>query len=630
MKKSTSQIKDNNQSNYSSVPTVTYCSSPVNSPLRNKSSFDKERLISEPKYSNENIFEKNVKNMFININQSSNLKPRNNGIYITGLGNESNMNSDIQKSIITTTNDNTNISKSISNKEKKDKKIKPNNRLSLEPLPYIFNTNQIEDLIPISPVFSCCDQENSPKLLNKILYRQQLQEIKDSRNKTSGNEKKRNINSKVKKITVKDGPRNYINKTRELNRIKYSMNLKIETIKDFYYDYRQELKNIDFTINSIKVYKNNLENKFINEYVSQLRTLNKITLNERLKEEQQRNEIVNLKKTISNQVYKKKRLEISKFLIEKWIGLQIYIKDNVKIEDKDIKNYLNKHYKGKLLFQSVEEFDELFKKKEINNLRLIKTLNEKTEEKAGFFKILKNLQIANKEDDNYLISSISEKERLLKLLKIRNQELIKERKEVTRLRHESSHEENQIMPLISSSFTPKKEKNTTKTNIDYNKIYSRIQNTFDYIIKNDRDALIEPYESFQYINVKNKISSKALAQMKIIEIAFIFLVYYKADHIKGNEALYEQLLEEIEYNHKAIKAEKYRREEELRLMKMHEKMEAKKNRVVFKPTRQDIYSNLIYIEKIKNKERKMKKVVKKKLDIFDFLYDIDDDKINDN
>ena len=320
MKKSTSQIKDNNQSNYSSVPTVTYCSSPVNSPLRNKSSFDKERLISEPKYSNENIFEKKVKNMFININQSSNLKLRNNGIYITGLGNESNMNSDIQKSIITTTNDNTNISKSISNKDKKDKKIKPNNRLSLEPLPYIFNTNQIEDLIPISPVFSCCDQENSPKLLNKILYRQQLQEIKDSRNKTSGNEKKKNINSKVKKITVKDGPRNYINKTRELNRIKYSMNLKIETIKDFYYDYRQELKNIDFTINSIKVYKNNLENKFINEYVSQLRTLNKITLNERLKEEQQRNEIVNLKKTISNQVYKKKRLEISKFLIEKWIG----------------------------------------------------------------------------------------------------------------------------------------------------------------------------------------------------------------------------------------------------------------------------------------------------------------------
>ena len=630
MKKSTSQIKDNNQSNYSSVPTVTYCSSPVNSPLRNKSSFDKERLISEPKYSNENIFEKKVKNMFININQSSNLKPRNNDIYITGLGNESNMNSDIQKSIITTTNDNTNISKSISNKDKKDKKIKPNNRLSLEPLPYIFNTNQIEDLIPISPVFSCCDQENSPKLLNKILYRQQLQEIKDSRNKTSGNEKKKNINTKVKKITVKDGPRNYINKTRELNRIKYSMNLKIETIKDFYYDYRQELKNIDFTINSIKVYKNNLENKFINEYVSQLRTLNKITLNERLKEEQQRNEIVNLKKTISNQVYKKKRLEISKFLIEKWIGLQIYIKDKVRVEDGQIKNYLNKNYKDHLIFQSADEFDDFFKKKEINNLRLIKTLNEKTEEKAGFFKILKNLQIANKEDDNYLISSISEKERLLKLLKIRNQELIKERKEVTRLRHESSHEENQIMPLISSSFTPKKEKNTTKTNIDYNKIYSRIQNTFDYIIKNDRDALIEPYESFQYINVKNKISSKALAQMKIIEIAFIFLVYYKADHIKGNEALYEQLLEEIEYNHKTIKAEKYRREEELRLMKMHEKMEAKKNRVVFKPTRQDIYSNLIYIEKIKNKERKMKKVVKKKLDIFDFLYDIEDDKINDN
>ena len=81
------------------------------------------------------------------------------------------------------------------------------------------------------------------------------------------------------------------------------MNLKLETIKDFYYDKRQELKNIDFTINSIKAYKNSLQNKFINEYVSQLRNLNKITLNERLKEEKQRNQIVQLKKAISNMAY---------------------------------------------------------------------------------------------------------------------------------------------------------------------------------------------------------------------------------------------------------------------------------------------------------------------------------------
>lgn len=118
--------------------------------------------------------------------------------------------------------------------------------------------------------------------------------------------------------------------------------------------------------------------------------------------------------------------------------------------------------------------------------------------------------------------------------------------------------------------------------------------------------------------------------MKIIEQAFIFLVYYKSDNIKGNEDLYNKLLEEIEFDHKAIKIEKYRKEEEQRLLKLHQKMEKKKNRIVFKPTRQDNYSSLIYIEKLKSKERKMKKTVKKKLDIFDFLYDIDDDKMNAN
>ena len=118
--------------------------------------------------------------------------------------------------------------------------------------------------------------------------------------------------------------------------------------------------------------------------------------------------------------------------------------------------------------------------------------------------------------------------------------------------------------------------------------------------------------------------------MKIIELAFIYLDYYKMNNMEGNEALYKQLLEEIEQNHKIAKAQKYKKEEEQKLLEMHKKMEAKSNRVVFKPTRQDLYSSLIYIEKIKNEERKKRKKVKKKIDIFDFLYDIEDDNIPNN
>ena len=539
------------------------------------------------------------------------------------------MPSDIQRSM--TTNENSNISKSISNREKKPKVHKKLN------LPYIItNISPNEDLIPISPVFSCCDEENSPRLLNKILYRQQIQEQKNNKCKTSGNENKI-VNSKPKKVAVKDGPKNYISKTREINRLKYCINLKLENIKDFYYDYRQEIKNIDFTINSIKAYKNNLEHKFINEYVSQLRSLNKITLNERLKEEQQRNEIVRLKKSISNMSYRKKRLELNKFLIEKWIGLQVYIKDKIRMDGKQIKNYITKGNRRQSLFQSADEFEDFFKKKEINNLRLIQTLNVKTQEKAVLFKELKNVELYNIEDDNYLIKMITEKEKLLKLLKRRNSELLQERNEVKKMNSEPKFDKLSPINLDLISFTPKKDKNTNKEKdkensnkniiINYNIIYPLIQKTFDYIIANDKSSLSESEDTFRYINSINIPSTKALSQMKMIEMAYTYLIYYKMNNMEGNETLYKQLMEEIEHNHKKRKAEKYKKEEELKEYEMHKKMEEKKNRIVFK-SRKDDYSSLIYIEKIKNKERKMKKNTKKKLDIFDFLYDIDDDKIN--
>ena len=579
MKNNSSQVNNNNQSNFSSVPTYTYNSSEISSPLNDKNMLNKNRLISEHKYSNENIFKKNESKVSNNISQSYNNRQRNTGLYITEIDNYSEIPSNIQKSM--TTNENTNISKSISNKDKSQRNHK---KINLPPI--ITNIKPNEDLIPISPVFSCCNEENSPKLLNKILYRQQIKEQKNSKCKTAGNENKM-VNEKPKKVAVKDGPKNYISKIREINRLKYTINLKLENIKDFHYDYRQEIKNIDFTINSIKAYKHNLENKFINEYVNQLRSLNKITLNERLKEEQQRNEIVRLKKSISNMNFKKKRLELNKFLIEKWIGLQIYIKDKVRIDGKQIKNLIRKsNIRRQSLFQSADEFDDFFKKKEINNLRLIRTLNIKTQEKAALFKELKKAEENNITDDSYLINMIIEKQQLLKLIKRRNSELLQERKEVKKLNAQLSYDETTPINLELISFT---------------------------------------------INTITNPSAKALAQMKIIELAYTFLEYYKMNHIQGNETIYKQLMEEIEQNHKKRKADLYKKEEELKEYEMKKKMEEKKNRIVFK-SRKDIYSSLIYIEKIKNREKKKKKNKKQKLDIFDFLYDVDedDDKIDNN
>ena len=551
MKNNSSQVNNNNQSNFSSVPTYTYNSSEISSPLNDKNMLNKNRLISEHKYSNENIFKKNESKVSNNISQSYNNRQRNTGLYITEIDNYSEIPSNIQKSM--TTNENTNISKSISNKDKSQRNHK---KINLPPI--ITNIKPNEDLIPISPVFSCCNEENSPKLLNKILYRQQIKEQKNNKCKTAGNENKM-VNEKPKKVVVKDGPKNYISKIREINRLKYTINLKLENIKDFHYDYRQEIKNIDFTINSIKAYKHNLENKFINEYVNQLRSLNKITLNERLKEEQQRNEIVRLKKSISNMNFKKKRLELNKFLIEKWIGLQIYIKDKVRIDGKQIKNLIRKSgVRRQSLFQSADEFDDFFKKKEINNLRLIRTLNIKTQEKAALFKELKKAEENNITDDSYLINMIIEKQQLLKLIKRRNSELLQERKEVKKLNAQLSYDETTPINLELISFTPKKDKDKNKDKeknnqniiINYNIIYALIQKTFNYINTQDPSCLSESEDIFRYINTITNPSAKALAQMKIIELSYTFLEYYKMNHIQGNETIYKQLMEEIEQNHK--------------------------------------------------------------------------------
>jgi hypothetical protein len=261
--------------------------------------------------------------------------------------------------------------------------------------------------------------------------------------------------------------------------------------------------------------------------------------------------------------------------------------------------------------------------------------NIKMQEKNDLFKELKKVESNNIENDNYLINMIIEKEKFLKLLKQRNAELIQERKEVTKFSSSLTYNEISPINLDLISFTPKKnrdkdkEKNNQNIIINYNIIYALIQKTFDYIMSQDQACLGESEDSFRYISGIINPSSKALAQMKIIEIAYTFLIYYKMNNIQGNEILYKQLMEEIEQNHKKRKADKYKKEEELKDFEMKKKMEEKKNRIVFK-SRKDLYSSLIYIEKIKNKERKMKKKSKKKLDIFDFLYDIDDDKVDNN
>jgi hypothetical protein len=470
-----SPIKSSQSRNYSSVGTVE-TSSPKSSPMREIFSVKKK---TDPRFLNELIFENPNHNQLKGINcisQSLNIKPNNNSIYLTGIGNVN----DIKEDLIPINNSNLldihNLKRSSSKNIKK--------KISIDTLPYII-TNTSHKMNQFSPVFTCCDQELAPKLLNKFLYQQKEKESRYRQCKTVENSKKilAKQNSPEKNAVPKSS-KEYINKTRQINRIKYCMNLRNESIKEYNNNIKEQINGIDYTINSLKIYKNNLENNFLNEFIVQLRALNQAALTERLNEENLRNTLVKLKKDNYNLLAVIRKNEINKYYIEKWLGLQIYIKDGIKIPENKIPNYINKHYNGKLIIETPEEFDDFYKKKEFKSIRLIETLNHSNEEKIELFKEFKKIKQNFSEDKN-LIISVLEKEKLLSLLKIRNNDLIKEKKEILR-----NYNKSDII----------KENNKY---INYNIIYDLIQNTFDYIYKYDRESVGESEESMPVINNMN-------------------------------------------------------------------------------------------------------------------------------
>ena len=622
--KDNSPVKSSQSRNFSSKITLeNSIPSPKSSPKREITLQNRDRLISDPKFSNELIFEKQVKNM--NINQSLNIRPKNGSIYLTGIGNVNDIKPDILENPNYDSMEYPNISKKIP-------KNKLSTKLSLDSLPYIITNSNAYKSNQFSPIFTCCDQELNPKILNKFLYQQKTKESKYRLCKTVENSKKIIVKPNSPRVVVPLGARDYIHKTKEINRIKYCMNLRAESIKEYNYNLREQINSIDYTINSLKIYKNNLENNFLNEFLIQLRTLNQITLKERLEEERLRNDLVKLKKEIYNMLAKKRKTEINKYQIEKWLGLLVYIKEQNKIDENKIPSYVFKNYNGKLIIETIEDFDDFYKKKEQKNIRLIEKLNTTNSEKMLLFKDLNNIKQSYSEDKD-LIVTILEKRKLLELLKIRNNELLKERREALRLQDNSSYTENKdskaILPQINY-LKNNKDKNKEKTKINLTIIYNLIQNTYDFINLNDKECLEEIQESIPVINNMNIKSTKALSQMKIIELAYTFLLYYKENNIHGNEILYKKLLEEIELNHKRVKAEKHKKEEELRNLELYKKLQAKKDRIVFKPTRQDNYASLVYIEKLKKESKKKTKKVKKEIDIFDYLYDLDENKEEDN
>ena len=105
----------------------------------------------------------------MNINQSLNIRPKNSNIFLTGIGNVNDIRTELLFEY-----QNLYLSKENSN-------IKISPKLSLDSLPYIYTNNNRHKANQFSPLFTCCDQELKPKLLNKMLYQQKEKEAKHTK-----------------------------------------------------------------------------------------------------------------------------------------------------------------------------------------------------------------------------------------------------------------------------------------------------------------------------------------------------------------------------------------------------------------------------------------------------------------
>ena len=561
------------------------------------------------KYSNIFIFEKPRRGKSNNFHKSKNSKLE--SLYLTDLK---------IKRTRDTTKTNYEFDNSCNNRSR---------QLSKESLPNITEYNRY---IKKPDCFNCCDMQLNPKYLTR-LYNNQFKEKKIEQI----------LSCKKPKIkSLRDDKINYIRKTNDIKRIKYEINLKKEAMLEYQDNLKNHFNSINHTISNIKSYKDNLENIFINKYNENIRVLNNNLRDEKLNSDKRSEELMNLQKDVDGLqlLIHKKEAIIKK--IEKWLILQIYIKDGKK--PKNLKDELLKNYKNKLIFETPEDLDIIFKNKENKNLRLLNDYNKSDEEAKLYMEELYELEkhIGNLEVDTENVTL--EKENTLKNIKKKNKELEISLNELYFLKKKyyKFNDNNSIQNKRHRSINMNNDDEIKKNELgifykpitNHNNVLAIIDSIYNTIISNNINGL-----SFNvsYINEINNINTsktkRANIQMRIIEISFNFLLSYIKEKINSDSNNLEIIREAyhmLDLYHKKIKGNKNKIELENKRLGLMRKIEEKNKKVYFLPRGKIEKYNVVSIKNLKDKHRLKNQIVVKDIDIWDFLHDQNIDEINTN
>ena len=492
--------------------------------------------------------------------------------------------------------------------------------LNKDSLPNITEYNKNIKNLKNLGYFNCCDMRINPQFLTRLYndkYKGKL------RNETF-HERRVNIR------TLKEDKIDYLRKTNDIRKIKYEISLKKEAMIEFKENLKNHVNSINHDISNINSYKENLENMFISKYNDNIRILNNTLRGEKKNSDKQNEELLNLKKDVAGLQYLILRKEAIIKKLEKWLILQIHIKEGKK--PSDLKNALSK-YNNKLIFETPEDLDIVFTNKENKNLRLLKEYNKSNEEAKYYLAELVELRkhIGTMEFDTENI--MAEKENNLINLKKKNRELQISLNELNYLKIKYALFNNNIPNKKSRSiyYFSDDEKKKNELGIFYKPIknhknsFNIIDSIYYSIIYNEINGLSVNIGYMNEINNVNTSKSKrANIQMKVIEISYNYLISdikEKTKSDKNSLSVIQEAYHSLDSYHKKIKGEKNRLEIQNKRLGLLKKIEEKNKKVFFLPRGKFEKYNIVRIQNLKDKYRLKNKIIVKKLDVLDFLHD---------
>jgi hypothetical protein len=403
-------------------------------------------------------------------------------------------------------------------------------------------------------------------------------------------------------------------------------------MEDYKVSLKNQLNSFNYTITNIKEYKDDLENNFISKYNENLRNLSRKIFNDKLLLDNQNNQLKRLKNDVTNlkqMIIKKENTILD---IEKWLKLQIYIKEGKDPEN--LKMALEK-YKGKLIFNSMDELENNLAYKENQNIWLIDKYNKSEREKEHLIPWLFDQKKSYTSFEKNFTSNIVDKLAVLNSLKKQERDL---KLTITQLKnlYEKNKEEPKPTPLLKTSNTfYNKELLETQMKInelgikykpikEKNNIYDHIDCIFYLFLSNDITGIsLDLATNNQLSNINLPKFKRAIIQMNFIEISLNYLMadINKKKKEKNGKQIMEKTSKIIDAYHKMINVNRNKMEMKKKRDNILKKVQNRANKnYVFSRGKTDY--NVVIVDKNREMERiKNKKYIKNE-DIWDFLHDV--------